>query len=99
MLAIQDLVRQLTVADDVIGYALRLSDAMEAKAPVNLSVRFRTQLLRLAQASAVIAGRDFVAPDDLQALFLPALRHRLIRVEPGARADLVGAAIADTPLP
>ena len=99
LLAIQDLVRQLPVAEDVIGYALRLSDAMEARAPVNLSVRFRTQLLRLAQASAVIAGRDFVAPDDLQALFLPALRHRLIRVEPGARADLVAAAIADTPLP
>ena len=47
----------------------------------------------------MIAGRDFVAPDDLQAMFLPALRHRLTRVEAGARADLVGAALADTPLP
>ena len=62
-------------------------------------MRFRTQLLRLAQAHAVIAGRDFIAPDDLQAMMYPALRHRLTRVEPGARADLVGAAMADTPLP
>ena len=99
LIAIQDLVRGLAVAPEVIDYALRLSDMMEACAPVNLSVRFRTQLLRLAQAHAVIAGRDFIAPDDLQAMMYPALRHRLTRVEPGARADLVGAAMADTPLP
>lgn len=99
LIAIQDLVRGLAVAPEVIDYALRLSDMMEAAAPVNLSVRFRTQLLRLAQAHAVIAGRDFIAPDDLQAMMYPALRHRLTRVEPGARADLVGAAMADTPLP
>ena len=99
LLAIQDLVRGLAVAPEVIDYALRLSDMMEAGALVNLSVRFRTQLLRLAQAHAVIAGRDFIAPDDLQAMMYPALRHRLTRVEPGARADLVGAAMADTPLP
>ena len=84
---------------DVISYALRLADVMEGQAAVNLSVRFRAQLLRVAQAHAVIAGRDFVAPDDLQAMFLPALRHRLIRVEPGARADLVAASLAATPLP
>ena len=99
LLAIQDLVRGLAVAPEVIDYALRLSDMMEAGASVNLSVRFRTQLLRLAQAHAVIAGRDFIAPDDLQAMMYPALRHRLTRVEPGARADLVGASMAYTPLP
>lgn len=99
LLGMQDMVRRLGAAPAVIDYALRLADAMEGRAPVSLSVRFRAQLLRLAQAHAVINGRDFVAPDDLQAMILPALRHRLTRVEPGARADLVAAALADTPLP
>ena len=99
LLGMQDMVRRLGAALAVIDYALRLADAMEGRAPVSLSVRFRAQLLRLAQAHAVINGRDFVAPDDLQAMILPALRHRLTRVEPGARADLVAADLADTPLP
>ena len=99
LLAMQGLVATLPAVPEVIAYALNLADVMESQAAVNLSVRFRAQLLRLAQAHAVIAGRDFVAPDDLQAMFLPALRHRLIRVEPGARPDLVAAALAATPLP
>jgi len=99
LLAIQDTVRGLAAAPEVIRYALRLADAMEARTAVNLSVRFRSQLLRLAKAHAVIRNRDFVAPDDIQAMFLPALRHRLTRVEAGARADLVGGAVADTRLP
>ena len=99
LLAIQVTVRGLAAAPEVITYALRLADAMEARTAVNLSVRFRSQLLRLAKANAVIRSRDYVAPDDIQAMFLPALRHRLTRVEAGARADLVGAALADTPLP
>ena len=99
LLAIQVTVRGLAAAPEVIAYALRLADAMEARTAVNLSVRFRSQLLRLAKANAVIRSRDYVAPDDIQAMFLPALRHRLTRVEAGARADLVGAALADTPLP
>jgi len=99
LLGVQDVVRRLGAAPAVIDYALRLADSMEGQAAVTLSVRFRAQFLRLAQAHAVIAGRDYVAPDDLQAMFLPALRHRLIRVEPAARPDLVAAALQATPLP
>ena len=99
LLSMQAVVAGLPVVAEIVHYALRLADAMESHASVTLSVRFRAQLLRLAQAHAVIAGRDYVAPDDLQAMFLPALRHRLIRVEPGARADLVAAALKATSIP
>lgn len=99
LLAMQARVAALPAVPEVIDYALRLADSMEGQAAVTLSVRFRAQFLRLAQANAVIAGRDYVAPDDLQAMFLPALRHRLIRVEPGARPELVAAALKATPLP
>ena len=99
LLALQETARRLPVDDAVMRYALRLADRMETSAPVSLSVRFRTQLVRLAQAGALIAGRDFVAPDDVQHAFLPAVRHRLVRVEPSARAELVAGAIAATDLP
>ena len=99
LLALQETVRRLPVDDAVMRYALRLADRMETSAPVSLSVRFRTQLVRLAQAGALIADRDFVAPDDVQHAFLPAVRHRLVRVEPSARAELVAGAIAATDLP
>ena len=99
LLAMQACVAALPAVPAVIDYALRLADGMEAQAAVTLSVRFRAQFLRLAQAHAVIAGRDYVAPDDLQAMLLPAVRHRLIRVEPGARPDLVAAALKATALP
>ena len=99
LLAMQRAVAALPAVPEVIDYALHLADTMEDKAVASLSVRFRAQFLRLAQAHAVLAGRDYVAPDDLQAMFLPALRHRLIRVEAGARADLVAAALKATKLP
>jgi len=34
-------------------------------------------LVRIARARALMAGRDFVTPDDVKAGTLPALRHRI----------------------
>jgi MoxR-like ATPase len=34
-------------------------------------------LVRLARAQAAIEGRDFVVPDDVRDVLLPALRHRI----------------------
>ncbi|HEX7732015.1 MAG TPA: AAA family ATPase, partial [Rhodanobacter sp.] len=35
-------------------------------------------LARLARARAALDGRDFVTPDDVRSVVLPALRHRLL---------------------
>lgn len=99
LLQLQSVARHLPVHEDVMAYILRLSDEMEATTPISLSVRFRTQLLRLSQAAAMLGGRDFVAPDDVQMMFLPSLQHRMTRVEPGARAELVRSALDKTDLP
>lgn len=99
LLALQATTRQLPAGEAVMGYILRLADMMEAATPISLSVRFRAQLLRLSQAHALLQGRDFVAPDDVQAMFGPAVRHRMTRIEPGARAELIAATIAKTDLP
>jgi MoxR-like ATPase len=42
-----------------------------------VSTRGALAWYRAAQASALAAGRDFVVPDDLKSLAVPALAHRL----------------------
>ncbi|MCL1900634.1 MAG: ATPase, partial [Promicromonosporaceae bacterium] len=42
------------------------------------SPRASLQLLKAAKAAAAMDGRDYVLPDDLQALAVPVLAHRLI---------------------
>jgi MoxR-like ATPase len=68
------------------------------------SPRAGIALLRMAKARAVAAGRDYVLPEDVQALAAPVLAHRFI-VAPEARAvgfggtDAVEEAIRETPVP
>ena len=49
------------------------------------SPRATLHLLRAAKASAALSGRDYVLPDDVQALATPVLAHRLL---PTAQAQL-----------
>jgi MoxR-like ATPase len=58
----------------------------------------------MAKARAVAAGRDYVLPEDVQAVAVPVLSHRLI-LGPEARAtglageEAVEEALAETPVP
>jgi MoxR-like ATPase len=53
---------------------------------VGSSPRGSLALLKLARARAVLAGRDFVTPDDVRAIAVPALAHRVVlRAEVWAR--------------
>ena len=45
---------------------------------VGAGPRATQSLLRAARAWAAIAGRDFVSPDDIRAVALPVLEHRLL---------------------
>ena len=66
-----------------------------------LSPRAGIAVLRLGRARALLAGRDFVTPDDLQALLPQAIAHRLVPV-PGAgrgRREQVQALIEAVALP
>lgn len=64
---------------DLIGETRRHPDISLGASP-----RGSLTLYRTGQARAVIQGRDYVLPDDVKALALPALAHRLI-LSPGAR--------------
>jgi MoxR-like ATPase len=80
-------VRHVHVADPVKQYAIDLVTATRESADLRLgaSPRATLQLLRTARAVAALEGRDYVLPDDLQALAVPVLAHRLI---PNADAQL-----------
>ena len=92
-------VAEIGIHDDILGYAIDLADAVEAEGHAALSVRYRNQFIRLAQAKAIQDARDFVAPEDLQAVFYPSLRHRMTRMDVSQRADAVRDIVARVPLP
>ena len=68
------------------------------------SPRAGIALLRVAKARALVAGREFVLPDDVKAIAEVVLAHRLI-LAPEAhsagltRADIVREALQQTPVP
>ena len=64
------------------------------------SPRATLQLIRAAKARAAIGGRDYVLPDDLDALAPVVLPHRLVAHRGGASAeDIVASIVAQTPVP
>lgn len=80
-------VRAVHVADAVRRYAVDIVSATRTHADLRLgaSPRATLHLLRAAKASAALSGREYVLPDDLQALAAPVLAHRLL---PTAQAQL-----------
>jgi MoxR-like ATPase len=80
-------VRDVHVADAVKQYAVNIVTATRESPELRLgaSPRATLQLLRTARAVGAIEGREFVLPDDLQALAVPVLAHRVI---PTAEAQL-----------
>jgi MoxR-like ATPase len=97
----QDVAR-VAVREDLPAYVVRLLAATRQQGQLVLgaSPRAGVMLLRGAKARAAIQGRDFVLPDDLKAVFLPALRHRVV-LDPaeeieGATADDALRRVLDT---
>jgi MoxR-like ATPase len=80
-------VRGVHVADAVKQYAVNLVNATREAPELRLgaSPRATLHLLRTARAVSALEGRDYVLPDDLQALAVPVLAHRII---PTADAQL-----------
>jgi len=89
ILAFQDYVREVIVADDVARYAVRLVDAsrpgrgpkldfVEKWVKWGAGLRASQALILGAKARALIHGRYHVSVKDIQALALPILRHRVI---------------------
>jgi MoxR-like ATPase len=105
LLELQDQVEKVRADDSVLDYLMALVAATRSAPLLRLGVspRGALALLRAARARALTDGRDFLVPDDLKALAVPALAHRvLLKSGPGSDVDgdAVMAAIADAiPVP
>jgi len=86
ILVLQDEVRAVYVDESVRDYIVGLVSATRTHPQVQLgaSPRGSLYLLHAAQASAALAGRTFVLPDDVKRLAVSVLSHRLI-LRPDAR--------------
>ncbi|MEV7123519.1 MULTISPECIES: AAA family ATPase [Kitasatospora] len=99
-------IRALTVSPEILAYIVDLVRATRQSPSLAMGVspRGATALLNTSRAWAWLAGRDYVTPDDVKALALPTLRHRIqLRPEAemeGTTADsVIQAVLAQTPAP
>jgi MoxR-like ATPase len=71
---------EVTVAAPIAAYAVAITRATREAAGVRLgaSPRASIALVRSAQANALMSGRGYVAPDDVAAMAVPSLAHRLL---------------------
>lgn len=78
--SLQSTVRQVQVDDAIGGYILDIVQATRQCDELNVGVSTRGALAfyRAAQAVALVAGRDYVVPDDVKRLAVPVLAHRVI---------------------
>ncbi|MBG6179929.1 AAA family ATPase [Arthrobacter sp. CAN_A1] len=81
-------VASVAIAPEVIAYIVDVVRATRTAPSFQLGVspRGATALLNTARAWAWLSGRTFVTPDDVKALTLPALRHR-VSMRPEAEMD------------
>jgi MoxR-like ATPase len=86
ILQLQSLALHVFIEDSVLDYILRIVGATRTEADfrAGVSVRGGLALKHAVQARALLEGRDFVVPEDVQALALPVLAHRLNLVRPTA---------------
>ena len=95
-----------TVSPEITAYVVDICRATRESPSLTMGVspRGATALLSTARAWAWLTGRDYVIPDDVKALALPTLRHRVqLRPEAemeGVTADsVINAVLAHVPVP
>jgi MoxR-like ATPase len=79
VLGLQQIVARLRVDNAIAEYAVRIVRATREwpGLAVGAGSRGAIALVRAARVIALIEGRDFVTPDDIKRIALPALRHRI----------------------
>lgn len=104
--ALQEMVKTVRVEKAVAEYILRLIGITrdDARLRLGISPRGSLALYRMSQARAILAGREFVTPDDVRALAVPVLAHR-VQLDTKSRyggalpQQIVEEALDKTPVP
>jgi MoxR-like ATPase len=106
LVAMQQALEQVHVSDSIRGYIVDLVAATRSskRLAVGASPRGSLALLKLSRAKAALAGRDFVVPEDVKTIAIPALAHRLtlrpeLWVQRVRGEDVVAEALASVPTP
>ena len=106
LLAMRESVEEVSVHDDVLHYVVSLAAATRShpQIAVGASPRAELDLVQLARARAVLAGRDYVIPEDVKSLAVAAVAHRVsLRPEMWVRSvrgsDVVEQLLQKLPVP
>ncbi len=106
LLDAQEAVKGVHTAESVKRYIVDLVNLTRGHSEVYLgaSPRGSLSLYRACQARAAMQGRDFVLPDDVKALAVPALSHRVIlnpsaRLQDVATEEIIQEILDDLPVP
>jgi len=96
--SLQAAIEDVHVEPVIEGYMVDIVAATRAHTQVEVgaSPRGSLALLKVSRARAAIAGRDFVTPDDVKAVAMPALAHRIIlKPDPWIRGVRTSSVLAD----
>jgi MoxR-like ATPase len=106
LLEMQRALEHVHVSDAIEGYIVDLVTATRTskRLAVGASPRGSLALLKLSRAKAALDGRDFVVPEDVKAIAIPALAHRLtlrpeLWVQRVRGEDIVAEALETVPTP
>ncbi|HET9897980.1 MAG TPA: MoxR family ATPase [Streptosporangiaceae bacterium] len=106
LLAMRDSLERVEISPELVEYVVALIGATRAHSQIQVGASPRGGLfiMQLARGQAVLRGRDYVIPDDIKAVGVPALGHRItLRPELWARKvsadDVIARVLASVPLP
>ena len=99
-------VSEVRVEEPVLGYIVALTRSTRTSPSLSLGVspRGTTMLLHAAKAWAFLSGKEFVTPDEVKAVALPTLRHRVqlrpeVELEGGSVDGVLQGLLASVPVP
>ena len=106
LLALQRIAAAISIDDQVLDYAIRIARATRTWNGVAIGAgpRAGIALVRAARSAALIAGRDYVTPDDIKRMALPCLRHRItpapeLEIEGQSSDSLIAALLQQVEAP
>jgi MoxR-like ATPase len=104
IIAVRNDVRKIHIDESLETYVVSLVQATRVNPAVRLaaSPRAGINLIKMAQACAYVAGRDFVNPDDIQHVFFPVMEHRVFAKDsntPGASRQILEGILKQVRVP
>lgn len=95
--AMQRVPERVHVADSIKEYMVDIARETRSHNAVNVGVSPRgiQQFFEAARAYAVINGREYVAPDDVKAIAIPVLQHRIVLTAEASVSETTGATVVE----